>query len=121
MKFTARVLLFGFLFQPLLVYWSSPWFYVNTSTGLMEVTCTLKGEARHDLHSDSLRTEKLAEDKYCSALKLVDMANSTLHLAVPTYHSQTLYLIGFVEQPIFHQYLVLHYNSYLTRAPPQLS
>ena len=118
MKFTTYVLLFGFLFQPLLSYWSSPWLYTNTTTGLTEVTCALKGESAH---ANSKSTEEFVEDGYCSAVKLVDMANSTLHFAVPEYRLQTLYLIGLVDQTTEHQYLTFHYNAYSTRAPPVLS
>ena len=121
MKVTAYVLLFGFLFQPFIVYWASPSFYTNTATGLTDVTCTLKGKAIQHSSAVPERVEKLSKDQYCSAVKLVDMANSTLHFAVPEYHSHTLYLIGLVDQSAVHQHPVLHYNSYFTRAPPRLS
>ena len=121
MKITAYVLLFGFLFQPLIVYWSSPWFFDNTITGVTEVTCALKGKSSHDLQTSYLPVEKLAKDKHCPALKLVNMANSTLHFAVPVYQSHTLYLIDLVDHTTEHQYLFFHYNAYSTRAPPYIS
>ncbi len=121
MKITAYVLLFGFLFQPLVVHWASPWLNVNKKTGITEVSCALKGEASHHLQSDAAFTNKLSEGKYCPALKLVDMADSTLHLAVPQYHPQTLYVIDLIDVTAISLHRLFHYNAYLTRAPPFIS
>jgi hypothetical protein len=120
-KITTYVLLFGFLFQPLIVYWSSPWFFSDASTGMTGMTCALKGKNAHGQDKANLPNKKLVKDNYCSAVKLVDMANSTLYFSVPAHQSQTLYLIGLVDQPIQHQYPYFHYNPYSTRAPPSIS
>ncbi|NOG61577.1 MAG: hypothetical protein HND53_13830 [Proteobacteria bacterium] len=121
MKAIAYMLLFGFLFQPLIVFWSTPSFYVNSETGLAEVTCALKGDVTNNLHTNSIPTEKLAREKYCPAVKLVEMADLTLRFAVPVYQARTLYLIGLVNQTTEHQQHTSHYNTYSTRAPPQFS
>jgi hypothetical protein len=125
LQLTAYLLLLGFLFQPIMVYWASPWFDTNQTTGQTEIICTLKGERLQNIPADSPLAELFAQinnnDDYCPVLQLVDMANTALTFSLPDYIATTSYMIGLLEQTAHHQHHSLHYSAYSSRAPPVLS
>lgn len=119
-RFPVLVLLAVFLLQPVATYLAAPWFDLNES-GLVEATCTLNGSKFEQLDPESSLGKLLAEDDFCPALELVDLASSVLEMKLPEIASAHLYLIGLLDQTGQHQHHYLHYSAYSSRAPPFIS
>lgn len=114
------VLLAIFLLQPVVTYLAAPWFDMSEN-GIVEASCTLNGTKFEPLSTDSDLAKLLAEDDFCPALELQDLASSVLEVALPKLIHSKLYIVGLVDQTAKHQHHFLHYSSYSSRAPPVFS
>lgn len=110
-------LLSVFLLQPVTTYLAAPWFDMHEN-GIVEASCTLNGTRFEPLPADSELAKLLAEDDFCPALELVDIASSVLEVAMPEVLHSSLYIVGLVDQTADDQHHFLHYSSYSSRAPP---
>ncbi len=119
-RLVIYALLSVFLLQPVVTYLAAPWFNVHEN-GIVEASCTLNGTKFEPLPADSELAKILAEDEFCPALELQDLASSVLELAAPDVLHSSLYVIGMVEQTAGHQHHSLHYSSYSSRAPPVIA
>ena len=119
-RLTIYALLGIFLLQPVVTYLAAPWFDMS-ETGILEASCTLNGTNFENLPADSELAKLLAEDDFCPALELQDLASSVLEVTLPGLIHSKLYIVGLVDQTARHQHHFLHYSSYASRAPPVFS
>ncbi len=116
---TASLLLCCFLFQPVIVYFATPQLKNNASSGSDIVACTLKYEMMNQLADDSSLAQQLAEQEYCPAIKLLDMAHAVIHRYGPVYG--TVRPVHVFEQTKKHVNVTVFAKAYTIRAPPAFS